>query len=842
MRIRYFLGKEFKRYPLFYGLIFLTLTLGSLGILGIGSLAGQIQAQLDSKSRELLTSDFSLSSRRNFYPEEINATKEVLKSFNPQSYFLFDVYSMIKHLNSGQTRLVEIRGVEETFPFYGELKTNEGLWDPKKIYASKELWSLWNMTSGDRIQLGKTEVEIKGLILEDTSLGIRGASLAPRLYVPLKVLQESGLLGFGSIGTFQMHFKLGEISTEKLKELRSLLFKKIPDPMIKMLLPEDSSQQTGRAMELISNFMSLASLVGFLLSLVGVFYLYQSQFFFRLKDFILLRLHGLKKTDIYVGLLVQVFFLFFTSFLFQMLILYILRPAFERLLEEYVGLKLEQGMEIFPFLKHLPFLFLLILSSLLPLINGLLRTSTQVILKEENLSSGKFYYYDFIPFLILFWIYSWYLSNSLRNGSLFFLSISIIFSFSFFLIKIFQKLIEKLMAHRRLNFISLEFSLAIKNLSRSGHKLSLSFISLVLGVCLIVFILQLDSLLRRELQINNKRPDLFLFDIQEDQLESFSKFAVDQDVQLDALTPMIRGRLLKINGVEFKRPKSQVNLRNSSEDNEELRSRNSAINMTFRSYLTDSEKIVEGKEFSNASSTLLAPISLEKRWAQRMRIKLDDKLIFDVQGVEVEGVVVNLREVKWTDFYPNFFVTVAPGHIDEAPKTYLAVARFKSADKKINFQRASVDRFSNISFIDVEEAINKLSGIFQKSQFAVRVISLMSVFIGLVIFYAITFDQIYRRFYDFALLKTLGLEAKNVTKQLFLEFGIFFSLALFTGMFLGRLLAQLLAQEIFKLSFYIDVISLFTPLFILLPLCGAIIFIVSWRVVRASPRALLQEK
>ena len=84
----------------------------------------------------------------------------------------------------------------------------------------------------------------------------------------------------------------------------------------------------------------------------------------------------------------------------------------------------------------------------------------------------------------------------------------------------------------------------------------------------------------------------------------------------------------------------------------------------------------------NKDPSRLPFISLETRWASRMKIKLGDKLTFDIQGVEFEGIVRNLRDVKWTTFKPNFFVSIESGYIDLAPKTFLAILNEKKQLKK----------------------------------------------------------------------------------------------------------------------------------------------------------------
>ena len=362
-----------------------------------------------------------------------------------------------------------------------------------------------------------------------------------------------------------------------------------------------------------------------------------------------------------------------------------------------------------------------------------------------------------------------------------------------------------------------------------------------MGATLISLILQLDRLIQKEFTLDEKKPALFIFDIQEDQMENLTGFADRQGVKLEGVTPMIRARLEKVNGKTFTRQEDRNPLR-TREEEVEARMRNRGINLTYRQNLSAGEKILEGKPFpSEADPNRPAWISLEKRFAQRMGLEIGDLVTFDVQGVEIEGKVLNLREVKWTSFYPNFFVNVEPGYIDEAPKTYLAVLPQGSRESKQNFQREAVGEFPNVSFIDVEELIAKLSNLFDKSRRAIEVISWLSLGVGLVILYGLSHDQVYRRYYDLALMKSLGFSSASLRKHLMIEFGFVFILAMSVGFFLGWLMAIIIGREAFKLEWSIDLGRIIYPGLLLTILCLGTILISSWKAVRSKPRELLSD-
>jgi putative ABC transport system permease protein len=410
------------------------------------------------------------------------------------------------------------------------------------------------------------------------------------------------------------------------------------------------------------------------------------------------------------------------------------------------------------------------------------------------------------------------------------------------MVKFGQWLIKKIIGNKGLLIPTIENGIALRSLTRSGHKLTLSFLSLAMGATLISLILQLDKMILREFSLDSNKPSLFIFDVQEEQMDPLIKLAKDNHSPLAFVTPMIRARLEKVNGKKFVKDKRSYDFRSREED-EAARFRNNSLNLTYRDYITDAERIVEGEPFppGGAPESRLPYISIEKRWSQRMNVDLGDKLTFDIQGVEFEGEVRNIKEVKWTSFYPNFFVTIEPGMIDAAPKTFLAILPTSPKDLKLSFQRKAVEEFPNISFIDVGELVGKLATLFEKSRQAIEVISWLSLAVGLVILYGLSHDQVYRRYYDLALMKSLGFSSTRLRMNLLYEFGALFFSAMSLGLFLGWLIAQLIGKEVFKLSFSIDWMRIIYPAVLLSVLCLATILISSWRAVRAKPRELLSD-
>jgi putative ABC transport system permease protein len=840
--VKFFFIKEMKKYPFFFLLLYFTLLLGTLGLVGISIVSSQVQEKLSNNANELLTSDIAVSARRELFPEEQEALKKVFREVSHSHYKITDIYSMVNHVGKGASRLVEIRGNENGFPFYGGITLREGTFSSDKLYISKDLADLWQVSIGEELKVGTVSMKVSGIVEKDSSSGLRGFSLAPRIYFPLKFLPDTGLIKPGATGSFAYHYKLNDFSKDKIKAIRGNIYKVIKDSAVKITLPEDSSEQTGRVINTLTNFMALAALIGLILSLVGVFYLYQSHLLSRLKDLCLLNLHGLQKKDIIIGIVSQFSFVFVLVIVTELILIVPLYKALHPFLTNNLGLELGENVNLMRSLSDIPLLYGLSLFIMVPLLFGLMRTQMGLQLKAQKLAMGRFRFFDFIPFALMLWLFSSYLGHSFKTGNIFFASLFTVFVVSTAVVLWGQWILKKIIGKKGLLLPTIENGIALRSLTRSGHKLTLSFLSLAMGATLISLILQLDSMILKEFASDSKKPSLFIFDIQEEQMGPLVELARDNGSPLAFVTPMIRARLEKVNDKKFVRKKRDFDFRSREED-EDARFRNNSLNLTYRDYLTEAEKIVAGSPFpeGGAPENRLPYVSIEKRWSERMNVGLGDKLTFDIQGVEFEGVVHNIKEVKWTSFYPNFFVTIEPGIIDAAPKTFLAILPSGSKETKLSLQRMAVEKFPNISFIDVGELVGKLAGLFEKSRQAIEVISWLSLSVGLVILYGLSHDQVYRRYYDLALMKSLGFSSMRLRLNLLHEFGFLFFSAMSLGLFLGWLMAQLIGKEIFKLSFTVDWMRILYPAVSLSILCLATILISSWRAVRAKPRELLSD-
>jgi putative ABC transport system permease protein len=315
---------------------------------------------------------------------------------------------------------------------------------------------------------------------------------------------------------------------------------------------------------------------------------------------------------------------------------------------------------------------------------------------------------------------------------------------------------------------------------------------------------------------------------------------------------MVRARLTAIDGQPV-RASDAVKDSNAptavSRTGQARRLRTRRYNLTYRPALSTSEKLVEGRHFTagefqpqeaGGAKGALPELSLEVDFARSLGVGVGSRLTFDVQGVPVEGRVVNLREVRWNSFQPNFFVLFQSGILEDAPQIYLAsVPRMPDAEREA-LQASIVERFRNVSVIDVTRSVKRLLALLSQLQWALTSTATLSLAVGLVLIFAIARDQARARRWEINLLKVLGADFAQIRSMLDIEFGVLGLMATAAGIGCSCLASAVLSTVVLEATWSPAwEPMLFTGVAIPI-ICVATARIAARGVLRERPLALLQ--
>ena len=822
--------REIKNNPRFSLFFILNLTLGLVGFLSIDAFKTSIQQELKTRSKSFLSADMSVSSRRLITEDEKISMREVLGKF-PESQ-LIEFFSMIQ--GTSNSRLVQVKAIDLQYPYYGKMELrNQGEHSTQtpKILGLDEVWvypeilSQLGLKIGDTIKLGEKTLIIKDVVDLDSSQTFRLSNLAPKIFVRIEGLSSTLLLNKGSTVTYAHLFKFQDgIDSEALKKQLQI---KLPDTAIRIDDPVSAGQDTGRSLGYLSDYLGLVTLVALFLSMLGTIYLFRSYLSQNLKQIAIWMSLGLVSSKVQKIYSLQLLILGLVSSVVAILLSLILMPLIVSLVSEFTPFTIEPSLTTRTFVVAILLSVLGVWFVSLPFLQKIKVLKPKKIFQENVAETQELNFQQvlyFIPSLILFGVLSIIQANSFKIGflflALFMTALVVVYFIGQFLLWILKP-----------NYFQkwfLKHSLLL--LKRQKLSTLLCFVALGLGSLLINIMPQLKVSLKSELERpqGQKLPTLFMFDIQEEQVEPLKALVNEQKVQLGTLSPMVRARILKINEEPFERISQEGQAFATREEEVEARFRNRGFNLSYRDQLSEAEEIVEGKFYESPYVESQNPpeISLEERFAERLKVKMGDLITFDVQGVEIQGKVTSFRKVRWTTFQPNFFILFPPGVLDPAPKTFLSSISQIDEETKNQLQNLVTEKFANISILDVGRTANQIFNLSDQMSLSLELMAFVCLFAGFVVLISIINHQVQTYKKDINLMKVLGAKFSDLRILFIFEFSLIGFLGAFFGVLVSLVASFVVSRVIFEGVYVFD---LFWPMVTLLGVTGlsALITVIS---------------
>lgn len=807
-RFRRLILADLKQQRRFTALFVLNLTLGLVGFIALDSFRHNLQSALQARSRNVLGADLGISARHPISAEQAAAARKEIGEDAARSEIV-ELYSMAAS-RSGDSRLVQIKSVDRAFPFYGHIQLkNQGEMRPPKSFDIHDGRNVWvypellvqlGVDIGDEIKIGAASFKIADVVEDDAASGF-STSMAPRIYLGLNQLSATELIQTGSLAWYRILFQKNGLDDFELENLVSRIFSSPDLPSsVRVFSHKNESEQMSRMLKYLTDYLGLVSIAAIFLASLGAAFLFRTFLNRKIREIAILRSLGMTLRDIVRILIFQVLILGAAASLLAFAVSQALNPMIHMLLQKLAAVPIPSDWRW----QSLAVAFglslvgsLLISLPLLVQMRGvkpalLFLQAGSVRLRHNRWSTGLY-----ILSAAALWLLSVWQAHSWKIGSAFIAS----FLISAAVLGIAVYLLFRLF-DRRARSLPLAAKLAVRHLSRQPKTMIPCFLALGLGVMLLNVIPQIQASLQTELERpdQSKLPSFFLFDIQEDQIEDLKTVASGFCVDLQQLSPMIQSRLVRINGKAFEKVNANERVF-SREEEQSARSRNRGYNLSYREALSESEEIVEGRDFTgrfDPARDTVAEVSVERRFADRMGIKLGDELTFDVQSVEVTGRVVNLRSVRWTSFQPNFFLQFQEGVLEEAPKTLLATVADLPLETKIRLQNAVVKKLPNISMVDVTRIVKGLTEVSSQMSLALQFMAALCLVVGFMVLYSIATHQAQQRQRDINLVKVLGAPYALIRATFILEFVVLAFLAGVLGAALSVAISYILSKILFE--------------------------------------------
>jgi len=307
----------------------------------------------------------------------------------------------------------------------------------------------------------------------------------------------------------------------------------------------------------------------------------------------------------------------------------------------------------------------------------------------------------------------------------------------------------------------------VANLSRRRAESLVQLVAFGTGI----MVLLLLSILRTDLNSDWQRtlpqnlPNYFFVNIPPQSRTEFVSFLQAQGARTTRVLPMIRGRLIAINGQPVEESHGA-----HGEDNFATREQN----LTWATELGPDNRILAGRWWSAADAGQPL-VSLASEFQEAIGVKIGDRLTFDIAGETREVTVASIRKVKWDTFQPNFFIVFAPGVLEGTAGTYLTSAYFAPGAARSLAQLAH--RFPSVSIFDIDELLAQVRSVLDKAALAVQSVFVFTLFAGLTVLLAAVQSSRDERRYESAMLRTLGASRGTVVQGVLAEFATLGSLS-----------------------------------------------------------------
>jgi putative ABC transport system permease protein len=240
-------------------------------------------------------------------------------------------------------------------------------------------------------------------------------------------------------------------------------------------------------------------------------------------------------------------------------------------------------------------------------------------------------------------------------------------------------------------------------------------------------------------------PNRFVINLQPEQGEPFKQRLREAGVANFDWYPMIRGRLVAINGKAVGP--------NDYSDDRARRLVDREFNLSHAATPPAHNQIAAGRWIDDEPGAL----SVEDGLAQTLGLKLGDVLRFDIAGTPVEGRITSLRKVDWGSMRVNFFVMFPRAQMPDVPASYIAAFREPPAAAGApSLDNLLAREFPNITTIDVSSTIAQVQRVLDQVVRAVEFLFGFTLAAGLVVLFAAITATREARAREFAIMRALG--------------------------------------------------------------------------------------
>jgi len=793
-------------------LLIVAVTLAVAALTAVGFFADRLKGGLQRDARQLLGGDAVVSSD-NPTPADFVAKARAL-GLSVVSTAGFPTMARAQDAQGGAAKLVALKVVEPGYPLRGSLRVasapdapdvaTRDIPAPGQVWVDAALLEALGLKMGDALLLGDSRLTIATLIVAEPDRGAGFMNFAPRVMINTQDIAATRLIQPASRLTYRMAVAGDDKPVQAFVTWADAQVKQAGVSGLRGVRVE--SLQGGRpemsqTLDRADKFLSLIALLAALLSAVAVALSARAFAASHLDDCAMLRVLGLSQRTIAASYAFEFALVGLFASALGVLLGYGVHYLFVLLLAGLVDAALPAAT-IWPVLLGLGMgLTLLFAFGLPPVLQLAQVPPLRVIrrdvggLKPASLGVLGVGVLGFAALLLA-------ASSDLKLGLIavggFGAAVAVFAALSWVAVKVLRWSVNESTAPRWLVLATRQISARPAYAVVQVSALAVGLLALVLLV-----LLRTDLIGSWRKATPPDAPNRFVINVMPDQSDAFQHMLKSAGVTRFDWYPMIRGRLVAVNGRAV-----------SPDDYAEDRAKrllDREFNVSFNARLPQQNLVVGGQWQEEETGA----ISVEEGIAKTLNLKLGDTLRFDIGGMQNESKVTSLRKVDWGSMRANFFVMYPVSRLDDVPTTYMGA--FKAPATK-GFDNALVRQFPNVTNVDMTTTIAQVQRVLDQVIGAVEFLFGFTLAAGMVVLFAAVTATREERAREYAIMRAVGAKSSLLRQVQRAELAGVGMLAGFLASVVAAAVGWALAHYVFEFEW---TVSLWVP--VLGALAGAVL-------------------
>ncbi|MGE5332912.1 MAG: ABC transporter permease [Nitrospirota bacterium] len=731
-------------------LLAVAVTLAVAALTSVAFFADRLQGGLQRDALQILGGDAVVASD-NPTPEAFVQRAQAL-GLQSVTTMGFPTMGRASDAQGGASRLVAFKSVQGGYPLRGSLTVAQAPGAPEQVTrdipAPGEVWvdapllDALGLTMGDALLLGDAQLRIARVIVIEPDRGAGFMSFAPRVMVNAADVPATGLVQPASRLTYRFAVA-GEPGP--VRAFVEWAEKEAAQPGVhgvRLESLESGRPEMKQTLDRAQKFLSLVALLAALLSAVAVALAARGFAASHLDASAMLRVLGQSQRTIAWSYAIEFILVGLAASLLGVVLGYAVHYVFVLLLAGLVESALPAA-SVWPAALGLGVGLTLLLAFGLPPVLQLAQVPPLRVIRRDmgalrpaSLVVLGLGVAGFAALLLV-------VSSDIRLGLIavggFAAAVAVFAVLSWLAVLLLRSSVNEATAPRWL-------VLATRQISARPAYAVVQVSSLAVGLLALVLLV----LLRTDL-IDSWRqatppdaPNRFVINIQPDQERAFQQTLQDAGVRRYDWYPMIRGRLVAVNGQPIA-PESYT-------EDRARRLVEREFNLSNAAEQPPHNEVVAGRWTPGEQGAA----SVEEGLAKTLGLKLGDTLRFDMAGVLHEVRITSLRKVDWGSMHANFFVMFPVDHLDNVAVTYLAAYR---APTTAGFDNALVRQYPNVTNVDMAATLAQVQRVLDQVVRAVEFLFGFTLAAGLVVLFAAVTATREERAREYAIMRALGARA-----------------------------------------------------------------------------------